>query len=235
LVVVKAEGLDDYILLAYESQLIYAVVDILLGGRKSRPARIEGRYFTTIERSILDNLTHVVLGQLGEAFTPVKKVEFKYERMEVNPRFAVVTRDGNAAIVYTVRINLEGREGNMQFCLPYAALENVRDKLLQQFMGEKVGQDNIWESHLSAELHHTKVPMEAVLDEVKIPLSEVLEWRLGDTIELNARQTSPVKLRIGGRTKLIGHMGKALDYKAVKLTNNVADVNAAKERGDKYA
>lgn len=233
LVVVKCEGLDDYIMVTYESQLIYAVVDILLGGRKSRPARIEGRNFTTIERSILDNLTEVVLSQLTEAFKPVgDNMKFTSERMEVNPRFAVIARDKNAALVYTVRVNLEGREGNMQFCLPYATLEPIRDKLLQQFMGEKLGHDNIWEHHLADELQVTKSRVDAILDEIEIPLKDVMNWRLGDTIELDARSTSPIKLQVGRVTKMLGTMGKTLDYKAVKVSHVVSDVNKAKAAGE---
>jgi flagellar motor switch protein FliM len=233
MVIVKASGLDDFILAVYESQLIYAVVDILLGGRKSRPARVEGRTFTKIETGIINNLTDVVLAELSRAFTPVAPVKFTMDRMETNPRFAQITRDSNAAVLYTVRISLEGREGNVQFCLPYATLEPVRDQLLQQFMGEKFGQDNIWESHLSQELYHTNVPIAAVLDEMHMSLNEVLEWRLGDTIPLNARQNTPVRLQCGNVTKLVGSMGRAGDFKAVKVSHTVSDVNNDEESGTK--
>lgn len=225
LLVVKAHGLDDYILMVYESKLIYAVVDILLGGRKSRPARVEGRNFTTIERRIMDNLSEVVLKDLSQAFTPVSPVKFTPERMEVNPRFAVITRDGNAAILITVKVTLEEREGLMHFCLPYATLEPIRDQLLQQFMGEKFGQDNIWENHLAEELYHTTVDVSAVMGEMTVQLSDVLEWRLGDTIQLNAREDSPVRLECGTVTKMIGKMGKLHDHKAVQILRTISDVN----------
>jgi flagellar motor switch protein FliM len=225
LVVVKAEGLDDYILLVYESNIIYAVVDVLLGGRRAQPARVEGRNFTTIERRILDNLTDIVLADLGEAFGPVAPIQFKAERMEVNPRFALISQETNVSILVSIRVNLEGREGMMHFCLPYATLEPIREQLLQQFMGEKFGQDNIWENHLSQELYHTHVPIDAVLDELKFNLSEVLEWRIGDTIMLDAQSDSPIKMMCGGVTKLVGGMGRAKDYKAVRITHTVNDVN----------
>lgn len=227
--VVNAVGLDDYILLIYESRLIYAVVDILLGGRKARPTRIEGRNFTTIERRIMDNLSDVVLSDLSEAFAPVAPIQFTAERMEVNPRFANITRDGNAAILVTIRVSLEERDGVMQFCLPYATLEPVREQLLQQFMGEKFGQDNIWENHLSQELYHTGVDLSAVIDEQEFSLKDVLKWRVGDTVHFTTRQTSPLKLKSGGVTKLVGKMGKIDDRKAIKITKNVVDINNESE------
>lgn len=225
IVVVNAVGLDDYILMIYESRLIYAVVDILLGGRKARPTRIEGRNFTTIERRIMDNLSDVVLSDLSEAFAPIAPIQFTAERMEVNPRFANVTREGNAAILVTMRINLEERDGIIQFCLPYATLEPIREQLLQQFMGEKFGQDNIWENHLAQELFHTGVDMKAVMGEQALPLKDVLDWRLGDTIEFNVKQDSNIHLKSGAVTKLIGTMGKADDQKAIRVTHNIVDIN----------
>ena len=229
LVVVNAQGLDDYILVVYESKLIYAVVDILLGGRKSKPARIEGRSFTNIERSIMDNLTEVVLHELSAAFQQVAPIQFKAERMEVNPRFAVITREANAAILVSVRVTLEEREGIVQFCLPYATLEPVRDQMLQGFMGEKHGQDNIWENHLAQELYRTNVSVDAVLDEMHFSLSDVLEWKLGDTIGINANQNSPIQLNCGFRHKMVGSMGKVGNFKGIKIHKTITDVNNEEE------
>jgi len=232
MVVVNAIGLDDYILVVYESRLIYAVVDILLGGRKARPAKIEGRQFTTIERRMVEDLSEVVLADLAKAFEPVSPIKFKYERMEVTPRFAAISREGNAAVLITVRVNLEEREGVIQFCMPYATLEPIRDQLLQSFMGEKFGHDNIWENHLSQELYHTTVQLRAVVDEVTYSLNDVLKWRLGDTIMLNAKKNTSVKMKCGKEVKLIGRMGKADDKTAVKITHTISDINNAKEGGE---
>ena len=62
--------------------------------------------------------------------------------------------------------------------------------LLQQFMGEKFGRDNIWESHLASELWTTQMEIRAVLDEQQIPLRRVLDLKIGDTIFLNATPDS---------------------------------------------
>lgn len=225
LVVVKAVGLDDYILTVYESRLIYAIVDILLGGRKARPAKVEGRTFTTIERRMVEKLSEVILQGLAEAFAPIAPIRFEFERMEVNPRFATVTQPRNACILVTVRVNLEERDGMMQFCMPYATLEPIRDQLLQQFMGEKFGQDNIWENHLAQELFHASVGMRVVMDEVQMSLADVTKWRLGDTILFDAREGEPVTVRVGSVTKMVGRMGKAGDNLAFKVSRTISELN----------
>jgi flagellar motor switch protein FliM len=87
--VFKAVEWDNYGLLSLSNSLIYSTVDVLLGGRRGMaPTRIEGRQFTSIERSLIERLIRLVLADLGTAFEPLSAVEFRYERLETNPRFA---------------------------------------------------------------------------------------------------------------------------------------------------
>ena len=98
--VFKAEEWDNYGLVTVDSSLIYSIVDVLLGGRRGTAAmRIEGRPYTTIERSLVERMIHVMLSDLSAAFEPLSPVTFRFERLETNPRFATISRPSNAAIV----------------------------------------------------------------------------------------------------------------------------------------
>ncbi|MCF3971814.1 FliM/FliN family flagellar motor switch protein, partial [Pseudomonas aeruginosa] len=92
---------------------------------------------------------------------------------------------------------MEDRGGRIELLLPYATLEPIRKMLLQQFMGEKFGRDNIWEGHLATELWTTQVEVRAVLDELQMRLEDVLNFKVGDTVMLNATPDSLVQLRSG--------------------------------------
>ena len=92
---------------------------------------------------------------------------------------------------------MEDRGGRIELLLPYATLEPIRKMLLQQFMGEKFGRDNIWEGHLATELWTTQLDVRAVLDEQQVDLSRVLDLKVGDTLMLNATPDSLVELRAG--------------------------------------
>jgi flagellar motor switch protein FliM len=153
LAVFKAEEWDNYGLMVVDSAMIYSIVDVLLGGRRGTAAmRIEGRPYTTIERTLVERLIHVVLSDLSVSFDPLCPVTFRFERLEVNPRFATISRLSTAAVLARLRVDMEDRGGRMELLLPYATLEPVRELLLQQFMGEKFGRDSIWETHLAEEL-----------------------------------------------------------------------------------
>ncbi|MDO8378701.1 MAG: flagellar motor switch protein FliM [Pseudomonadota bacterium] len=216
--VFKAEELENYGLLTVDSNLIYSIVDVLLGGRRGTAAmRIEGRPYTTIERVLVQRMVEVVLADAKLAFEPLTPVTFTLDRLETNPRFAAIARPPNAAILVKLRVDMEDRGGRIELLLPYATLEPIRKMLLQQFMGEKFGRDNIWEGHLATELWTTQMEVRAVLDEQQISLKEVLNLEVGQTIMLNATPDSLIELRAGTIPLTRGRMGRRNHHIAVRV------------------
>ncbi|MCA6303828.1 MAG: flagellar motor switch protein FliM, partial [Phenylobacterium sp.] len=218
LTVFKAEQLENYGLLTVDSNLIYSIVDVLLGGRRGTATmRIEGRPYTTIERVLVERMVEVVLGDAKMAFEPLTPVTFTLDRLETNPRFAAIARPANAAILVKLRIDMEDRGGRIELLLPYATLEPIRKMLLQQFMGEKFGRDNIWEGHLATEIWTTRMDIRAVLDEQQLPLQTVLNFKVGDTLMLNATPDKPVELRAGSVQLTTARMGRRNHQIAVRV------------------
>src|SRR5690242_6496620 len=216
--VFRAVQLDNFGLVTVDSSLIYSIVDVLLGGRRGGSAtRVEGRPYTTIERMLVTRMIEVVLADAKQAFAPLTNVDFSLDRIETNPRFAAIARPPNAAIVVKLRIDMEDRGGRIELLLPYATLEPIRKMLLQQFMGEKFGRDNIWEGHLASELWATKLEVRAVLDELHAPLRKVLDLKVGDTLMLDAAPDSPVRLKCGQVELSAGKVGRIGHAMAVRI------------------
>lgn len=218
LAVIKAEEWDNQGLIVVDSPMIYTIVDVLLGGRRGTVAmRMEGRPFTTIERTLVERLIKVVLGDLTASFDPLSPVTFRFERLEVNPRFAAISRLSNAAVLARLRVDMEDRGGRIELLLPYATLEPVRELLLQKFMGEKFGRDSIWETHLAEELWNTEIVLDAVLDEQTMRLSEVMALVPGSRITLNTGPDKRVDLCCGGTALFEGRLGRRNNALAVEI------------------
>ena len=219
--VIKAEEWDNFGILTVDSALIYSIVDVLLGGRKGTAAlRIEGRPYTTIERSLVERMVLVVLADLSAAFDPLSPVNFRFDRLETNPRFATVARPANAAILARFRIDMEDRGGRLELVLPYATLEPVRELLLQMFVGEKFGRDSIWEIHLANEMWNTDVDIEAVLDDLVMRLGDVMDLKVGSRLMLNVNSDPKIDFRCGGVSLLSGRMGRKGDKIAILVEDS---------------
>jgi flagellar motor switch protein FliM len=217
--VFKAEQWDNFGLLTVNSSLIYSMIDVLLGGRRgSATARVEGRPYTTIETNLVKRMIEVILADAELAFKPLSPVEFNIDRMETNPRFAAITRPANAAILVRLRIDMEDRGGNAELLLPYATIEPIRNVLLQMFMGEKFGRDQIWEEHLATEIGQAEVSVDAVLYEAQMPLRQMMELKVGDTLPLEIRPDAMVTVRCGDVALTEGRMGRVGDRVSVRVS-----------------
>ncbi len=232
LAVFKIEEWDNYGLMVVDSALIYSIVDVLLGGRRGTAAmRIEGRPYTTIERRLVERLIELVLKDLAASFDPLCPLTIHFERLEVNPRFAAISRQSNATVVARLRIDMEDRGGRLDLLLPYATLEPVRELLLQQFMGERFGRDSIWETHLAEQLWQTEFELDVVLDEQVMSLADVMELRVGSRIPLGAGPGAAVQLRCGGVPLFAGRVGRRKDQVAVRIEETLGRLPAAAETG----
>ena len=221
--VIKAEEWDNYGLLTVDSALIYSMIDVLLGGRRVGGAiRVEGRPYTTIEMALARRMIEVILDDTHRAFEPVTEVNFKVERLETNPRFAAISRPANAAILIELRIEMDDRGGKIEILLPYATIEPIREQLLQMYMGEKFGRDPIWEGHLATEIFAADVEVDAILHEVDLPLSRILNLAPGETVMFERSPNDPIKLRCGGvelTEAIMGHIGNHVSVRVARPLN----------------
>jgi flagellar motor switch protein FliM len=219
LAVFKAEEWDNFGLITVNSNLIYSIIDVLLGGRRGQGAvRVEGRPYTTIESNLIKRMIEVVLADAELAFKPLSPVKFNIDRLETNPRFAAISRPANAAILVRLRIDMEDRGGNVELLLPYATIEPIRDVLLQMFMGEKFGRDPTWEGHLATEIGQAEIAVDAVLYEQRLPLKQLMRLEVGDTLLLELRPDALVTVRCGDVTLTEGRMGRVGDRVSVRVT-----------------
>ena len=223
--VFKAEEWDNYALISLDSGIVYSIVDVLLGGRRGTAAmRIEGRPYTTIELNIVKDMIQLILADLSTSFDPITSVNFTYDRLETNPRFATISRLSNAVIVARLRIDMEDRGGKVDLMIPYATLEPVRELLLQMFMGERFGRDAIWENHLTEQLWDTEIQIDAVLKECQIKLGDIATWEKGSFLDLDMQPTDNVTLICGDVPLLTGSMGRKNEHVVIKV-NGKAEKN----------
>jgi flagellar motor switch protein FliM len=216
--VFRAEEWDNSGLVFVDSNLIYLIIDVLMGGKRGGSGvRMDGRPYTTIEINMVKRMLDVVLSDAGEAFAPLSPVNFVMDRIETNPRFASITRPANAAILVELRLDMEGRGGVIEILLPYATIEPIRELLLQSFMGEKLGRDPTWENHLATEVFSARLELEAVLHQMKIPLRKVIDLKEGDTILFDIKADPVVQIKCGDQKVTEGRMGRMGENIAIQI------------------
>ena len=219
--VVKSPVLDNYCLIAVDSQLVYSVVDLLLGGRRSGGAlALEDRGFTQIELALVQRVMTQLIDDLGAAFAPVAKVNFSLDRIETTPRFAAIAQDANVCSLAKFRVDMEDRGGRVAILIPHATLEPITKLLLREFIGEANANEEAWREHLAQGLEAATLDLKVVLAEREMPLGEIGDLAPGQTINFHASTKSIAEIRAGDAVVARGAIGRSGDYIAVRLTSS---------------
>jgi flagellar motor switch protein FliM len=220
--VFKAEQWDHYGLFVANNALIFSLVDILFGGKKAKkPVKVEGRPYTSIEQSLVKNLSGIILKDLSDAFDTLTKITFKYERMESDPRFVSIARHADSAMLITIGVDIEDKRGSMDILFPYDAFEPIRHMLTQVFIGEQFGSDVEWQSNLKDNVKATEVTLEAVLDGKLSVMLDVMNMKVGTTVLMQNSADDDINIYCGGIKVSTGKLGKVGNRMAIALNKPV--------------
>jgi len=219
--VIRIEEWENYGIITVDSSLIYAVVDALLGGRRGFEVMIDGREYTTIETALVSRMLKLVIAEFCAAIKPIAQATVTLERIETNPRFAAIARPSNIGAVCTFRIDIDGRGGRFAIMLPQATLEPVHDKLVQRFMGEQMGRENIWPHHMDQQVRATEVGVSVIMGETILTLEQIKALEIGQNIPFYAQPEQPMAIQCGGLTLAQARAGQRRGNVAVSLSTPV--------------
>lgn len=220
------EELENFGLITFGRELARDIIDTLLGYRhigisQDDHATREQRAFTQLETNLVGQVMSAALQNLAEAFSEVRAVTIKLDRIETGVHFATITGMSNVAVVAEFTLGLGGRSGQVCVLLPYTTIEPVRDRLSQRFMGEQRNLQSAWEDHLHNEVRHIDLVVKAVLGEKEMELDYVRKLQPGEVIPFGVVANSPVLLQCGDVVLTQGLVGQHEGKLAISLSKPV--------------
>lgn len=218
----KISGTHPSAMFAIDKDCIGAMVDYLLGGRKTPfLERSESRGYTAIEMELAKRFLNLMLADLETTFSLVHATSFELDVVETNPAFAFFISARDAAVIVRFKVVIDSREGFVSLLLPYETLEPFREKLLQTHTSENEHRGTKWKHHLEDELKQATLNLRVELDHFQSDLNRVLHWKEGSVIPLNVGSDVLVKLFCGNRVVLSGHIGQKNKNVAIKIEENL--------------
>ncbi|MEQ1931757.1 MAG: FliM/FliN family flagellar motor switch protein [Parvularculaceae bacterium] len=214
----RAEPLDASFLVACDAGVLIASVDALLGGRRGRAGVLaDERGFTAIELAIAQRVFATLIGNIAEAFQPVAAGEFKLQRLETTPRFAVIAQEASVCALAKFRVRFEGGSGKISALFPYAALDPIREVLARALAGETRDSERAWAASLAREAAGGTTEIDAVIAERAISLGELKALKPGDTLVFRSARGAVAEVRAGGALLAHARIGRSGDFAAVKI------------------
>jgi flagellar motor switch protein FliM len=217
---VAVKPLRGTALFIFDPNLVFMVVDSLFGGDGRFHTRVEGREFTQTEHRIIQKLLEVVFETYTKSWESVQKLEFEFQRSEVNPQFANIATPNEVVVVTTFEVEFTGVGGSIHICMPYAMIEPIRELLYSTMQGDHVIADKRWLHMLAKQIQSADIELTAVLGHANVTLEDVLKMRNNDIIPLDVPEN--VNVMVDGVPVMECKSGISNTHYALKVEKMLA-------------
>jgi len=220
----KMEPLRGFGLLVFDASMIFSLIEYFFGGTGKGYYKPEGREFTLIEQKIIHKVVLMFFDDMEAAWKPVHPIKPVYVRSEMNPQFVTIVTPVDVVIKVEFVLEIEGRLCKAFLCIPYGAVEPIKEKLYSAFSTDRDELDLKWLTRLKERLLETSVTMTGTLGTTILPLSEVLALKEDDVLVLDTNVDDDLGVTVEGVPKFRAKFGLHKGYKAVKITKSIHDI-----------
>jgi flagellar motor switch protein FliM len=176
-------------LFVFEPTLVFLIVDNLFGGDGRFHSRVEGRDFTQTEQRIIQKMLQVVFDDYQTAWKNVYPLTFEFLRSEMHTQFANIATPTEVVVATTFNIDFGTGGGAFHICVPYAALEPIRDLIYSTMQGDHMEPDKRWVRMLSKQVQLAEVELSATLLQTSVTVDQLVHLKVGDVIGVDVPAT----------------------------------------------
>jgi flagellar motor switch protein FliM len=213
----RMEPLEGSGLLIIQSELVFALIDILFGGKGTK-IKLEGREYTTIEMRVINRFRDALLKDLETSWESVMEVSCHHVRSEVNPQFVWIVPPEEPVHKMIFEMEVEQSTGDLTIALPYSMLQPIKGKLMAVFVGNE-DETKGWAQRIQPLLMDSKVNVVAEFGKTTITCGDLINLKKGDIIPLDKFVEDPVMLLIEGVEKFTGHSGQHRGSTSVQIAS----------------
>lgn len=214
----KMDPLKGAALIAFDSTLVFTIVDSILGGSGVASGQGMNRLFTSIELRLVEKIVKDALADLEKAWAPLCPVNMNLLRLEMNPRLVNIVPPEYQVVTMSMKIQIEETVGNMILAIPFMTIEPIRDKLKRGVQMDMMAVDPLWSYRLSEELLEAPLDLSVEMGSATITLAELLQLGSGDTVMLESSGKDELVVKVGGAKKFLGIAGVSGGNKAVQIS-----------------
>ena len=221
--VFKMEPLKGSALFILESQVVFALIDIIFGGSGQENYKIEGRDFTSIENNLINKIVLSALSDFEKVWKPIKDITITYIKSETNPQFAQIVAPTDIVVIMTFECDIGFSQGSATFCIPYSMLAPIREILLGGYQAEGLEIDKEWAQEFKEQLKHSNVGLTVELGRTELTGRDILGLKNGDVIVLDHYYTDDLNIYIEDVLKLKGKPGIYKGNQAIEISQFIAN------------
>ena len=177
---------------------------------------------TAIETALVEAFARALGNALEAGFAPISALRLTFERLVfLTDPYALGRRDAAAAAA-RFSLSVKGRPCECLLLLPQSFLLPLRKALEQTEVDEPPAPDSRWARLMETEVQHTKLPVNAILDELPMTLSDLANLRVGTVLRLRKPALDSVRLDCAGRGVFTCRLGQGDGRYRLEVTGSAA-------------
>jgi flagellar motor switch protein FliM len=204
--------------------LVFSIIDRLLGGPGWYPQKL--RDLTDIERTLMQRFMARMLNSYRESWNYLLTLSLKIEALDSNPQFIprIIPLDQIVAFV-SCELKVGDMTGVMNFCLPYAVLQQIGPQLSDfqwspsVIAGRGTTEEDV--ALLARNVERAPVEVKVELGKTIVSLRDLIALQPGDLLMFDKPVDEPLAVTVNDREKFKVFPGVNRDRLAVRVSRIV--------------
>ncbi len=210
---------DGTAILEINNSLIFALIELLLGGKMQSTVSTK-RKITDIEKRLIQTLLRVVLRDLSDAWKAVAEINFTVQSLSSEPQLMHIMAPSEAVIVIAIEMKVGDTPGLMNFAIPSLLIRRLRSKFdqLQQIRkAESTEHDQLFIARL---IQEANLQVDVQIAGGTMSARTLVEMEIEDVIVLEYPVDEEISGYINGKEKWLGHLvaqGEKLAFEIAQM------------------
>lgn len=204
--------------------LMGAMIDRILGGTGSAGDVDVSYVYTEIELALYEKIIKYFVDITADVWASHIKFDIIFDRVEENPSMFQGISVDETVVIIMLEIQMSEVKGTMNICIPGTLLFNMFDIINKtKHLADKESQGMQRDSRddLMENIKEAKMEVMAQLGVAKLNIDDLYNLHVGDVIDLNKPQESPVTVHVEGQPWFEGKLGVFNKNMAVKIEDRV--------------
>lgn len=213
----KDEVEETPVLLYVSTPFMVSMMDRMTGGDGDVVDDLPDDYvYTDLDLKLYESLVRDFVSVMGRSWENYIPLEFEFGKVETNPTLVQLIGMDETVVLVELDVKFPNLEGRISICLPGMMLTNIFAAISADNPAKRIHEEDNSEEIMD-NLRDSTLEIQAELARTTLRLGDIYRLNVGDVIDLNQRQDSPIFLRIGGQQWFNGLMGVSEKKIAVKI------------------
>jgi flagellar motor switch protein FliM len=196
---------EGYAAVEVNHSLVAPILDHVLGGNGKIDSELD-RELTDIEKGMLEGFFRIIPHDLSEAWKPIASIGFAFDCVETEPLLSNRISRNEAVVVIAMELRIGDKQGKVNLAIPSITLKMLRHRFDQQSTTKRAVSPETEAAIKQKIATGMKMDVDCALVGARIRLSDLLNLKVGDLVDLGVEFDRRGSLLVNGIPKLQGEV-----------------------------